>query len=243
MSSPQHIDEFVEPYVLGALEPDEVRTVEEHVMTCARCRALVESARTTATMLLFAPRLVTPPPSLRAKVLDRVRQAAAADRVADTQPRPAIPPIPFPAPPPRTKLPAWLDGLLGRQDADPALSTLSRLLENPASAVWSVNGTDAAPAAKARFVGDPEGREGVLVATGLRPLAPDQAYQVWLLRDGQPIPGNLFKVRRDGTGRLIVRASTRLRDYGVIAITPEPASGSPAPTGAIVLAGELVKQS
>jgi anti-sigma-K factor RskA len=88
-------------------------------------------------------------------------------------------------------------------------------------------------------VGVPDGRDAVLVASGLHALPPDRAYQVWFLRGGQPTPNAVFSVTHAGHGRRLVHAPGRLRDFDVVAVTPEPASGSPAPTGPIVLAGEL----
>ncbi|HEX6819300.1 MAG TPA: anti-sigma factor, partial [Ktedonobacterales bacterium] len=124
-------------------------------------------------------------------------------------------------------------------ERDETLEQLAALLANPESLVWEVAGTDEAPGARGQLVGVPGGREAVLVTAGLAPLAPGQAYQVWLLREGTPVPNALFQVRQGGEGSLVVRSATRLRDVDVIAVTPEPASGSPAPTGPIVLAGQL----
>jgi anti-sigma-K factor RskA len=83
----------------------------------------------------------------------------------------------------------------------------------------------------------------VLVASGLRRPDAARAYQVWLLRDGQPRPNALFGVNRAGVGSGIVHVDVPWGTFDTIAVTPEPLGGSPAPTGPIVLAGSLVNEA
>ena len=121
-----------------------------------------------------------------------------------------------------------------------AADTLLReLLLDPAVTIRPIAATDAASHAAARFIGAPTSHVGIVLARDLRPLDAAHAYQVWLLRGDQPQPNNLFAVDRAGRGIGIVRAGEAVLDFDVLAITPEPASGSPSPTGAIVLAGTL----
>lgn len=232
-----HVDNLIEAYALGALEPDEVDRVEAHLATCSACRALVAPARATANALLLAAPQVQPPAGLRGKVLARV-QAAAQEERAGRAPALAAQHVRSPQRGPISRV---LAGLLGREptEHDEAWQRLRQLLAEPDSLIWEVAGTAEAPAARARLVGVPQGREAVLVTTGLKPLAANQAYQVWLLRGGQPMPNAVFTVNATGEGRQVVRAPERLADFEVVAVTPEPASGSPAPTGPIVLAGAL----
>lgn len=78
-------------YVLGALEPDERREVDEHLQNCAECRTELAEFRLLPSLLArLGPEDLTgssvePPPDL----FDRVR-AAVAEPVAPVQPlRPA----------------------------------------------------------------------------------------------------------------------------------------------------------
>src|SRR5262245_59098236 len=75
----QHVDELLEAFALGALEPDEVSAVEAHLAGCARCRELAAAARGTAEALAYAAPLRDPPATLRARVLARVHQVAAEE--------------------------------------------------------------------------------------------------------------------------------------------------------------------
>ncbi len=247
MNELHHVTDLLDAYALGALEAYEVAQVEAHLELCPVCRAQAEVARAIAQQLLLSAPLVAPPAGLKAKVLARVHAAAAQDRAVAEAVAPTSVAANAPDKPEvtrrRTMLRRMLDTMLGAEPLnteDPVAALLLKLLAEPACEVWSVAGTKDAPKnAAARFVGVPNDREGVLITAGLRNLAPDQAYQVWLLHDGKPEPNALFRVERGGRGHQIVQAPTRLRDFEVVAVTPEPASGSPAPTGPIVLMGAL----
>ncbi|HEV7125819.1 MAG TPA: anti-sigma factor [Ktedonobacterales bacterium] len=232
----QHADNLIDAYALGALEADEVAEVESHLEVCPRCQALARAARASAQALLYATPLVEPPLDLRHSVLARVHQIATAESSTDTG---------IPDGPPNAitagGLGRWFRTLL-RDDPtqrDEASFRLAQLMSDPTCQVWQVGGTADAPGASARLVGTPSGREAVILTSGLHALPPDRAYQVWFLRGGQPIPNAVFHVARGGRGRQVVHAPTRLNDDLTVAVTPEPAAGSPAPTGPIVLMGQL----
>jgi anti-sigma-K factor RskA len=102
-----------------------------------------------------------------------------------------------------------------------------------------LTGADAAPNARGFIYLDPSAESALLVAYRLPPLAPDRAYQLWLVSDGQRISGGVFKVDADGYGWLKVRAPQTMAAYQRAGITVEPSGGSPGPTGARVLGGDL----
>ncbi len=241
----RHVDDLLDAYALGALEPYEVAEVEAHLEGCAACRRTAARARATAQRLMLATPPVAPPPALRAKVLARVHAVAAQERALTDAVAPRVTaPSALPAGGSRRRnlLRRLLDTIMGEEALnadDPVASLLIQLLAQPTCEVWNVGGTKDAPKANARLVGVPNGRDGVLVTNGLGALAPDRTYQVWLLHDGKPVPNALFSVANGGRGRQIVHAPTRFSDFEVVAVTPEPATGSPAPTGPIVLMGTL----
>lgn len=235
----QHISDLVDAYALGALEPHEVETVESHLEGCAACRILATEARGTAQLLLFAAPLVEPPLSLRSRVLARVHAEAIRGTAEEAGTVTSAS---------QSKARNWgrvrefvrgLFGPLPLPRDEVASTLLSDLLSQPESVVWELQGTQDAPAARARLVGIPGNRDAVLMTSGLRHLRVDETYQIWFLRDGKPLPNALFNVTRGGNGQEIVRAPTQLGTLDAIAITPEPAGGSAAPTGPIVLMGTL----
>jgi anti-sigma-K factor RskA len=79
---------------------------------------------------------------------------------------------------------------------------------------------------------------GMLVLGGLAPLPANQTYQFWLIPAGQsPRPAGLIQVTSSEPDTLIVEIPPQYRDFANIGLSIEPAGGSPAPTGAIVLLG------
>lgn len=239
-----HVDNLIDAYALGALEPDEVALVERHLETCDACQALLDAVRTVTDGLLLAVPQATPPSSLRVSILSRIHEEAISQQPAN-QASQATQRTPAPqSDTARTgRMGRLLRSLFGGDEPeihDTTADTLLRdLLLDPEVIIRPIAATEHAGHAGARFVGAPARHDGIVLANGLRPLDADHAYQVWLLRGDQPLPNALFTVDRTGRGIGIVEATEALLDFDVLAITPEPAGGSPGPTGAIVLAGAL----
>jgi anti-sigma-K factor RskA len=238
----RHVDDLVDAYALGALEPDEVDVVERHLETCGSCRALAAQAQRTTDLLLYAAPPATPPPSLRARVLGRIAAEkaelsadhvppAGGERTSDSELEPE-----------QRAFGRLLRALRGGSSAGEDAGALLRdLLAEPDCTIRLVSGTAEMPEANARLVVSAHRPVGVLVASGLPRPGAGRAYQVWLLRGGQPLPNAVFDVSRSGVGAGIVRTHGPWHAYETVAVTPEPKGGSPAPTGPIVLAGSLAE--
>jgi anti-sigma-K factor RskA len=238
-----HVDDLLDAYALGALEPGEVEHVERHLQTCDACRALLEQVRAVAEGLLLAVPDAPPPPSLRASILTRIRAESASQRPA-VEPEPVVQPAERPPEAGRSgRMGRLLRSLFGGDAPDiqssAANDLLRELLLDPMVVIRPIAATEETSHAAARFVGTPGRHEGIVLAHGLQPLDAAHAYQVWLLRGDQPQPNNLFAVDHAGRGIGIVRAAEAPLGFDVLAVTPEPASGSTGPTGAIVLVGAL----
>lgn len=91
-----------------------------------------------------------------------------------------------------------------------------------------------------RVVVDADSGEAHVVLAGLTPPAAGRVYELWAIRgDRPPEPAGLVTV---GSGRAVTtRVSTIRAPEGVaaFAVSIEPAGGSPAPTGPIVLVGKV----
>jgi anti-sigma-K factor RskA len=231
----RHVDEQIDAYVLGALEPHEIAEVEAHLAECETCRALLAASRRVADLLYYAVGTFALPP-------ERVRQGILA-RIAQEQ-RPGAMPTPPVSAAPASFMERLRAALRPRSAAAPAhtadaLQVALELLTSPRVTVRGLSGTDEAPRAQARLLVAPERGTAVLYADGLAALPPDRAYQLWLLRSGQPHDAGVFTVDAAGRGWFIVRARQRLEQYEVAAITQEPAGGSPGPTTPILVMGQL----
>lgn len=84
-------DDQLAGYALDALERDEAAFLERHLAECARCRDEVRRWRETTAALATQVPLVTPPPSLRARVLATATGTAAPAGVPAADDRPAAP--------------------------------------------------------------------------------------------------------------------------------------------------------
>jgi hypothetical protein len=213
------------PYVLGALEPDEMEEVRRHLAGCSRCAAEVESLAGIPVLLDRAgeePEIAPLSPGLEEEVLDRfVRERAASRRPRRRWPRLAIPAI---------AVAALIAGIL--------IAALP-------------SGTDRAYA-KADLWSLPAGggaggtAEAAEVASGTRvklrahdlPVAQGRSYELWCVRaDGRWVDGGTFRARSDGTAAAELTAAVHPGEYHVVVITRR-SSGDVR--GAEVMRGKLV---
>jgi anti-sigma-K factor RskA len=117
--------------------------------------------------------------------------------------------------------------------------SLRELIAHPDSRVATLAGLAAAPQARARVIWNPASQQAVLLADGLAPAPSGKAYEVWVIAGAQPVPAGTFQV--DTGGRAVFRLPpvpdvARVKTF---AVTVEPAAGTPAPTGPMVLAGAV----
>ena len=92
--------------------------------------------------------------------------------------------------------------------------------------------------ATARIMWNPDMQSGIMMAMDMPELSGDETYQLWFLRGGVPVSAGTFNIDTTGMGMLEMN-DMPIGDYEVAAITAEPSGGSPAPTGTILIAGEL----
>jgi anti-sigma-K factor RskA len=75
----------------------------------------------------------------------------------------------------------------------------------------------------------PKSKSALITVANLPALAPDQDYQVWLIKDGVPLPSSVFDTNVTGDGRLIVTSDEPFEAYQSVGVTVEPAGGRPTP--------------
>lgn len=95
----------------------------------------------------------------------------------------------------------------------------------------------AAPSARGAVLFDPASGQATLVASGLPVLPAGQVYEAWVIADGVPVPAGLFA--SDASGPTVHPVTAPARGARTFAVTIEPAGGTPAPTGPMVLAGRV----
>jgi anti-sigma-K factor RskA len=84
--------------------------------------------------------------------------------------------------------------------------------------------------------------KGVIHAVGLQPADSGKIYQLWLIKDGKAVPSRTFNTGTNNTGLLSdIDLPTATTGVTAVAITVEPAGGSPQPTTTPFLVGEIPK--
>lgn len=249
-----HVTEQIPAYALDCLDEEEAFQVEAHLVVCAACQAELEDYQATASHLGLAAPQVPPPTRLKVSILRSVE---------DPQTAPGKTPQKIGAPESwlRMKIPV-LWGLYHSlaasvRNTGPIWVGVSVLLVIALAAsnlVWwnqvkrvqssefhlvALKGTGNAPNASGIMVISQEGMAGTLIVDGLPALGTAQQYQLWLVKDGKRFSGGLFYVGQNGYGMLAVQAPGSLLNFSSFGITVEPTGGSPGPTGAKVLGGNL----
>ncbi|MEO8395487.1 MAG: anti-sigma factor [Chloroflexota bacterium] len=79
----------------------------------------------------------------------------------------------------------------------------------------------------------------LIYSDNLPKLAPDKAYQVWLIKGSQPVSVGVFQPDAQGVGVLIFNSDQPMTDFSAVAISTEPASGSDQPTTTPIAAAQL----
>jgi hypothetical protein len=215
--------DLIGPYILGALEPDEIEEMREHLAECDRCAAerrqlaalpaLLDSAQADDTIASLSP-------ELEDAVLDRfVRERARFARPRRHWPRFAIPAA------------AALTAIL--------VVVLALVLPGGGerayahAELWSTSGRVLGSAS----VAEVEGGTHVELHAHHLPVNRGAVYELWCVRtDGRWINGGSFHARADGSAAAQLTAAVRPGEYHVMVITRRSVGGE---RGAEVMRGKL----
>jgi anti-sigma-K factor RskA len=234
------IQPLLPAYALGALEPDERTRVDDHLATCATCRAEAASYAHVVDSLGAAAPQESPPPALRERVL-----AAAAER--------AVPEGVVVAPGSDRDLTAvsstnWRSSrlvfllsaasillLVGvvvlalvlertvdeRDDAVAAQDQLASYF-GAGGEVVAMTSLDAANwgswKGQGKLLSAP-GKPTMVVVDGCPPTSDERVYRVWVALKGDRTPVGEIKVDDSGTGWMEVDAPDTLSSYDELGIT------------------------
>lgn len=249
-------------YAVNALDPGQHATIEQHLARCPRCRAQLDDYLDTLAALTPDE---GPPPQLWARISAEVtatRHTGRRTTPAQAAPTAATHPPAHAAParpgrhrqcrrrdPARTRATAVLAAAavalavaamagIGqlRTDDNGRPATAAELaqaaLEDADSTVVALNSLDDGTPV-ARLVIDATG-DAYVVFDDLAPLPSDQAYQLWRTEGTTPVSLGVLGTATTGAAQVTLPAGDAR-----LAISQEPAGGSPTPTGPLVAAGTL----
>jgi anti-sigma-K factor RskA len=217
---------------VGALEASDREEMERHVSTCASCRHLAAQYADVASLLPAALDPVPPPARLRRNLMAQVYGEATS-----TAPAP------------------WWRRLVTAIPANRAITVVAAAAVAVALvvAVWGITGRQGAPGPISYVVSggtsqqsvtgtlavDTTEKQAVLTVHGLAALPGSEVYEVWLIPAHGPPKGVAFLTPEPSGGVWTAVVNGSLDGYQTIAATNEPSGGSPGPTGAQVLIGQL----
>jgi len=113
------------------------------------------------------------------------------------------------------------------------------LAQTPANVFPLVATTDGSTGATAMVYMDPDpgGWGGIVAVREMSPPPTGQVYQLWMIENGQAVPGPTFVP--DAGGQATIQVPGEAATSQAMAITMEPDGGSDTPTTTPIMQGEL----
>ncbi|MBT2572164.1 anti-sigma factor [Planococcus sp. ISL-110] len=228
-------------YLNGTLSEDEIEQFEEHVKTCTECQEIVEA--TGELPYLADP--VEPPADMKARILSNVFEEKPEQNNPPAALNPAMSPIPLHRK--KSKPNIWrpliaavlLASLLGNAYAFLQLSDQDDAPETAIESIELQPSEAFAGTATAEMIQEEGSLNLVVQANQLAELDAGQVYQVWLIKDDQPIPAGAFSPNPNGEGASYYQLEENLSEWDTIAITLEPETGNELPEGEIVMSAGI----
>src|ERR1700685_4447032 len=75
-------EEDFDLYALGALDAPEMQELESHLASCAECASKLAAAQARVALLAFSAPLVEPSPTVKQRLMQRIRSENAQQRTA-----------------------------------------------------------------------------------------------------------------------------------------------------------------
>jgi anti-sigma-K factor RskA len=253
---PTRQEEF-DLYALGAFEGEEKQTIETHVASCPECaRALAEARGRMALLALAAPEH-SPPPRVKERLLEQVREEGRFKTARKPTPKPSLLAqwwgaawAPAAAVLAIATIYLWVsNNRLNRELEDLRIATEQQRVQQDKSKALialvtagdtvavTLNPTPELPGAQGRVLYNE--RLGMVLYHGTLPAPPaEKTYQLWLVPvSGNPVSAGIFTPKTSGESSMILTPLPPGIAAKAFAVTVEPAGGKPQPTGPKVLIG------
>jgi anti-sigma-K factor RskA len=98
------------------------------------------------------------------------------------------------------------------------------------------------PAGYGKLIWDPKKQQALLQVSNLPAVPNNKDYQLWLIKDGKPIPAGIFDINEASKNSFFAiqqLAKVNKQNANAFAITLEPKGGSSKPTGDMYLMGKI----
>jgi anti-sigma-K factor RskA len=245
--------ELVLDYFNGHLAQTEKEEFEQHLATCPECQEELMELQDLLGDVALVSEQASPPPEMKKRILDNVFAAdVKPDKAIVTPIASKKEVIETPLIKNTASKKTWLTTLLAAslllsligngylmmqngEDSDLAAEELKQ----PDNVV-TLQPSDAVGSGFAALFQQDQALSVMIQTQDLPELTGNEVYQVWLLKDGAPIPAGDFTIDDQGKGYVFHNiAETTTEDWDTIAITLEPQSGNELPEGEIHLSAGL----
>ncbi len=230
----EEVEELAGAYALEALPAETLREVREHLASCSQ-HSEVGGLRAVASTLSAAAPEMEPPPGLKTRLMDEIRQEAAP--AAEGEPHEMD----------GSWLRRWLSPTVRPYVLAAALAIAVAVLagwnvylqtsDGGGQDVTIVRALSDGGGTQGRIVYIQEEQLAVIAVQDLAPLPADKVYQVWAISDDTTIGIGLFNTSESGEASAAIQFD--LSEAEIVAITIEPAGGSPQPTTEPVLTAQI----
>jgi anti-sigma-K factor RskA len=223
----EHVRSLIAAYSLGAIPDEEIPPIRAHILTCEECFADAEMFADDAALLTVAIEPVPLPAGFEQRVLAQIQEE-----------RPATVPV---------QRRSWWRGRVATFAAAAAVlaavfvasfsylsvrATQQRYEDVIVSLVHDRDSFNLTGPGGAEAVIASTGDGSVIAAVDLGEAPNDREYQLWLMKDGEPVPADTFNVDEP---IVVIESDHSLDGYDGAAVTVEPVGGSEEPTTEPVL--------
>ncbi len=252
----KHVEwlEQAEIYALGALDGEELTQFEAHLASgCPHCEHHVREAREVLTLLPQSLPPLTPPPDIKARLLDQITPAVTPPMRESTRPRwvwwgmsagafataGLLITLGWSLYTTRQEL-QTLQAEVASIEARATLHEMGiQFLSDPHARIVHLNGLAPSPSATGHLLWSPVSRKGVFITVGLPKNTPDKAYELWAIAGEEPVPAGTFTIEHKAHTLVELPPLPEGKSFDSFAVTLEPAGGVPKPTGPMYLLGNV----
>jgi anti-sigma-K factor RskA len=250
---------------LSTLDSEEARALEQHLPACAECSAELDDWQATAAALAHTPKPLEPSPQVRERILAAVRAESGSARADNVIPISSAAARAARSPSRSLRFEQiaaaviffgliiglivfWSQNRTYRTEVARMSEQMKEMssqldqqrhalafLTKPGMRMTELAGTEKAPAAHGMLAVDSKSGRAVFMAQGLPQAPAGKAYQLWFIAGSKPMPGRVFRTDAAGNAMMDEQLPAAALNAGAFAVTLEPQSGMPAPTGPMYL--------
>ncbi|MDQ0113778.1 anti-sigma factor [Paenibacillus harenae] len=222
-------------YLSGACSEEEKEAFERHLISCDSCKQELAELQIVWEELPLDMERIEPPEDLKEQIMAAAK-AAPKRRKARTDRKLWKAAIAVAA----AALIFVSGSLLDYpfvKNQDTRLETIEKALMAPASEIMQISMLKAESTESehaygvACIVDNGKSKQFVVYVFGARETKNEEAYQVWLLRDGIRSSAGTFRVNEKGVGLLVMGIESEQLTYDNIGITLEPDETGDQPRG------------